>query len=174
MFNVILQYNPQHQKARLQKCEIAFNDRVCGFEESKRAAAQKAWSVAIAARERIDYGQFFDEEIFGSVEDEAAARDALKEAWATGGWPQTFTDYSISKLAVNAYTRLMAKKFSNRPEGEKIYINCCCPGWLKTAMTGWEGNISPVEGADTAVWLALLPDQFVAGNFFAERREINF
>lgn len=94
--------------------------------------------------------------------------------WATGGWPQTFTDYSVSKLAVNAYTRLMAKKFSNRPEGEKIYINCCCPGWVKTAMTGWEGNISPEEGADTAVWLALLTDQFVAGKFFAERREINF
>ncbi|KAK1357982.1 hypothetical protein POM88_051238 [Heracleum sosnowskyi] len=75
------QYNPQHQKGRLQKCEIAFNDRVRGFEESKRAAAQKGWSAATASREGIDYGQFIDEEIFGSVEDEAAARDAFKEAF---------------------------------------------------------------------------------------------
>ncbi|KAJ4728908.1 (+)-neomenthol dehydrogenase [Melia azedarach] len=34
--------------------------------------------------------------------------------WESGGWPQTFTDYSMSKLAVNAYTRLMAKELSDR------------------------------------------------------------
>lgn len=94
--------------------------------------------------------------------------------WESGGWPKTFTDYSISKLAVNTYTRLMARIFSERPEGEKIYINCYCPGWVKTAMTGYAGNISAEDGADTAVWLALLPDQAVTGKFFAERREISF
>ena len=62
-------------------------------------------------------------------------------AWTSGGWPQTFTDYSVSKIAVNAYTRLMAKVLSDRPEGHKIYINCYCPGWVKTAMTGYAGNI---------------------------------
>ncbi|GMY15238.1 Carbonyl reductase [NADPH] 1 [Fagus crenata] len=95
-------------------------------------------------------------------------------AWTSGGWPQTFTDYSVSKIAVNAYTRLMAKVLSDRPEGHKIYINCYCPGWVKTAMTGYAGNISAEEGADTGVWLALLPDQAITGKFFAERREINF
>ncbi|KAI3463519.1 hypothetical protein Pfo_020182 [Paulownia fortunei] len=95
-------------------------------------------------------------------------------SWKDGGWPQVFTDYSLSKLAVNTYTRLMARIFSERPEGEKIYINCYCPGWVKTAMTGWAGHTSPEEGADTAVWLALLPDQSISGKFFAERREINF
>lgn len=94
--------------------------------------------------------------------------------WTSGGWPQTFTDYSVSKLAVNAYTRLMAKVLSNRLEGHKIYINCYCPGWVKTAMTGYAGNISAEDGADTGVWLALLPDPAVTGKFFAERREINF
>ncbi|XP_052181090.1 uncharacterized protein LOC127794193 isoform X2 [Diospyros lotus] len=95
-------------------------------------------------------------------------------SWTSGGWPQTYTDYSMSKLAVNAYTRLMAKVLWDRPEGQKIYINCYCPGWVKTAMTGWAGNITPEEGADTCVWLALLPNQEVTGKFFAERREINF
>lgn len=94
--------------------------------------------------------------------------------WTEGGWPQAFTDYSLSKLAVNAYTRVMARIFAERPEGEKIYINCYCPGWVKTAMTGWAGHVSPEDGADTAVWLALLPDQFVSGKFFSERREIHF
>lgn len=94
--------------------------------------------------------------------------------WESGGWPHVFTDYSLSKLAVNAYTRLTARILSDRPEGHKIYINCYCPGWVKTAMTGWAGHISPEDGADTAVWLALLPELSVSGKFFAERREINF
>ncbi|KAL1563812.1 alcohol dehydrogenase [Salvia divinorum] len=92
-------------------------------------------------------------------------------SWKEGGWPQVYTDYSLSKLAVNTYTRLMARIYSER---ENIYINCCCPGWVKTAMTDWAGHTSPEEGADTAVWLALLKDQTVSGRFFAERREINF
>ncbi|KAI7746872.1 hypothetical protein M8C21_022250 [Ambrosia artemisiifolia] len=95
-------------------------------------------------------------------------------SWITGGWPQNNTDYSLSKLAVNAYTRLMARTLSERPEGQKIYINCCCPGWVKTAMTGWAGLTPPDEGADTPVWLALLSGQSTSGKFFAERREINF
>ncbi|PON97487.1 Short-chain dehydrogenase/reductase [Trema orientale] len=94
--------------------------------------------------------------------------------WESGGWPQTFTDYSVSKLAVNAYTRLMARVLSDQPEGKKIYINCYCPGWVKTAMTGFAGNIPAEEGADTGVWLALLPDQAITGKFFAERREVSF
>ncbi|KAF3629244.1 putative beta-1,4-xylosyltransferase IRX10L-like [Capsicum annuum] len=94
--------------------------------------------------------------------------------WESGGWPHVQTDYSLSKLAVNAYTRLMARIFEDRPEDHKIYINCYCPGWVKTAMTGWAGHVSPEEAADTGVWLALLPEKFVSGKFFAERREINF
>ena len=94
--------------------------------------------------------------------------------WTTGGWPQSFTDYSVSKLAVNAYTRLMARKLSERPEGQKIYINCYCPGWVKTALTGYSGSVTVEHGADTGVWLSLLPEHAITGKFFAERREISF
>jgi carbonyl reductase 1 len=98
-----------------------------------------------------------------------------QSTWSSNHWPQMYTDYSVSKLAVNAYTRLMARRLLDRPEGHKIYINCFCPGWVKTAMTGWEGNISAEEGADTGVWLALLSqEQATNGKFFAERREISF
>ncbi|CAN1138567.1 (+)-neomenthol dehydrogenase [Linum perenne] len=94
--------------------------------------------------------------------------------WESGGWPHANTDYSVSKLGVNCYTRLLAKQLADRPEGEKIYVNCYCPGWVKTAMTGWAGTISAEDGADTGVWLALLPDQAITGKFFAERRETGF
>lgn len=95
-------------------------------------------------------------------------------SWTSGGWPRTMTDYSVSKLAVNAYTRFMAKKLSERPDGEKIYINCYCPGWVKTALTGYAGSVSIEDAADSGVWLSLLPDQAITGKFFAERREIHF
>ena len=95
-------------------------------------------------------------------------------SWESGGWPHANTDYSVSKLGVNCFTRLLAKQLNDRPEGEKIYVNCYCPGWVKTAMTGWAGTISAEDGADTGVWLALLPDQAITGKFFAERREIGF
>ncbi|XP_058786413.1 (+)-neomenthol dehydrogenase-like [Vicia villosa] len=95
-------------------------------------------------------------------------------SWKTEGWPQTFTDYTVSKLAMNTYTRYMAKKLADRPEGEKIYINCYCPGWVKTALTGYAGSVTVEQGADTGVWIALVPDQEITGKFFAERREINF
>eukprot|EP01018_Ginkgo_biloba_P017786 Gb_41226 [translate_table: standard] len=101
--------------------------------------------------------------------------EQVKEGtWASGGWPQIFTDYSVSKLAVNAYSRLLARKLSDRPEGHKIYVNCYCPGWVKTDMTAWEGNITVEEGADTGIWTVLLPPESPAGKFFAERREIQF
>ncbi|KAG5024194.1 hypothetical protein JHK82_020092 [Glycine max] len=87
-------------------------------------------------------------------------------SWKSGGWPPTFTDYSVSKLAVNSYTRFMAKKLSERPDGEKIYINSYCPGWVKTALTGYAGSVSVEDGADSGVWLSLLPDQAITGKCF--------
>ncbi|XP_077212327.1 uncharacterized protein LOC143847398 [Tasmannia lanceolata] len=127
----------------------------------------------IVLREQLAKEECLSEELI----DATAAKflEQVKDgSWTSGGWPQMFTDYSVSKLALNAYTRLMARKLSNSPNGHKIYINCYCPGWVKTAMTGWEGNISSEEGADTGVWAALLPGEQATGRFFAERREISF
>ncbi|XP_060206569.1 uncharacterized protein LOC132634319 [Lycium barbarum] len=127
----------------------------------------------IAVRQQLEDVDTLSEEVIDNTMN--TFLEQVKDGtWESGGWPHVFTDYSLSKLAVNAYTRLMARILEERPEGHKIYINCYCPGWVKTAMTGWAGHVSIEEAADTAVWLALLPDQFVSGKFFAERREINF
>ncbi|CAL1389261.1 unnamed protein product [Linum trigynum] len=127
----------------------------------------------VALREQLsDIGTLSEEIIDRTLS--TFLRQVEDGSWASSGWPQVFTDYALSKLGVNCYTRLMAKVLSDRPEGEKIYVNCFCPGWVKTAMTGWAGNISPEEAADTGVWLSLLSDGMPTGKFFAERREINF
>ncbi|KAG8054074.1 hypothetical protein GUJ93_ZPchr0001g31809 [Zizania palustris] len=53
-----------------------------------------------------------------------------QDNWSSHEWPQMYTDYSVSKLAVNAHTRLLAMILWDRHDGQKIYINCFCPGWV--------------------------------------------
>ncbi|XP_051119084.1 uncharacterized protein LOC127243221 [Andrographis paniculata] len=127
----------------------------------------------IDLRNKLEDVEFLSEEFIDQVM-HMFLEQVKDGSWKDSKWPQVYTDYSLSKLAVNAYTRLMARELSGRAEGHKIYVNCCCPGWVKTAMTGWAGHSSPEEGADTAVWLALIHDPSISGKFFAERREINF
>ncbi|KAJ4726977.1 (+)-neomenthol dehydrogenase [Melia azedarach] len=44
----------------------------------------------------------------------------------TKGWPHSISGYIQSKAAMNAYTRILAKKYPN------FCINCICPGYVKT------------------------------------------
>ncbi|CAH1419064.1 unnamed protein product [Lactuca virosa] len=127
----------------------------------------------VGLREKLEDVELLSEDLIDETMNKFL-EEVKDGSWISGGWPQNNTDYSLSKLAVNGYTRVMGRILSERDDGEKIYISCCCPGWVKTAMTGWAGQTSPEEGADTAVWLALIRDQSVNGKFFAERREINF
>ncbi|KAI3800717.1 hypothetical protein L1987_28811 [Smallanthus sonchifolius] len=45
------------------------------------------------------------------------------------GWPLTVSAYKVSKAVLNAYTRLMARKYEN------ILVNCLHPGYVITDMT---------------------------------------
>ncbi|KAJ0556833.1 putative (+)-neomenthol dehydrogenase [Helianthus annuus] len=82
--------------------------------------------------------------------------DKLRE----NGWPLEPSAYKLSKSAINAYTRLMAKKFQNR-----TLVNCVHPGVVKTDMTlNW--GIDVEEGAKGPVMAALLPDDGPSGVYF--------
>ncbi|XP_059651451.1 (+)-neomenthol dehydrogenase-like isoform X1 [Cornus florida] len=75
-------------------------------------------------------------------------------------WPPSLSAYIVSKAAMNAYTRIVAKKYPN------IIINCVCPGYVKTDINFNTGVLSVEEGAQSAVRLALLPDGDPSGLFF--------
>jgi len=76
--------------------------------------------------------------------------------------------YRVSKTALNALTRTLAAEL----KGSGILVNSMCPGWVRTDMGG-PGAPRPVEqGADTAVWLATLPDDGPTGGFFRDRKPI--
>jgi NAD(P)-dependent dehydrogenase (short-subunit alcohol dehydrogenase family) len=81
-----------------------------------------------------------------------------------GGYP----GYRVSKTALNALTRILANELS----GERVLVNAMCPGWVRTDMGGSAAPRSVEEGADTALWLATLPDDGPSGGFFRDRKPI--
>lgn len=75
--------------------------------------------------------------------------------------------YGIAKAALNAQTKAFARDLP-----ETVKINAMCPGWVRTRMGGAGARLSPEEGADTAIWLATLPEDGPSGGFFRRRAPI--
>ena len=76
--------------------------------------------------------------------------------------------YRISKAALNALTCVLAAELT----GSGILVNSMCPGWVRTDMGGPGAPRTVQQGADTAVWLATLPDDGPNGGFFRDRKPI--
>lgn len=77
--------------------------------------------------------------------------------------------YSISKAALNALTRRLAREVRG-----DVKVNAVCPGWVQTRMGGPGATVSLKNGADTIVWLATLPRRGPNGGFFRERKPIGW
>jgi NAD(P)-dependent dehydrogenase (short-subunit alcohol dehydrogenase family) len=76
--------------------------------------------------------------------------------------------YSMSKAALNAFTRQLAAA----TRGTGVLVNSACPGWVRTRMGGPRAPKTVEEGADTIVWLATLDASGPTGGFFSDRRPI--
>uniref|UniRef100_A0A0E0PBY2 Uncharacterized protein n=1 Tax=Oryza rufipogon TaxID=4529 RepID=A0A0E0PBY2_ORYRU len=84
------------------------------------------------------------------------------------GWPMGSAAYKVAKVAMNAYTRISARKHP------ALRINCAHPGYVKTDLTINSGFLTPEEGARNVVTVALLPDGGPTGAFFDEGKEASF
>ncbi|CAN6249484.1 unnamed protein product [Urochloa humidicola] len=84
------------------------------------------------------------------------------------GWPLHFSGYKVSKVTMNAYTRILARR---HPE---LRINCAHPGYVNTEMTIHSGLLTPEEGASNLVKVALLPEGGPTGAFFDHGQEAPF
>jgi len=76
--------------------------------------------------------------------------------------------YRLSKTALNCMTILIAQEVRD----DNILVNSACPGWVRTALGGDEAPLTPQQGADTPIWLAMLPDGGPTGGFFREREPV--
>lgn len=93
-------------------------------------------------------------------------------AAAQEGWPDHA--YQMSKWALIAYTADVQRRLEAEGRGG-ILANSCCPGTVKSKMSAHLSDAASTStGADTPVYLALLPADSVSprGAFVAERQEI--
>jgi NAD(P)-dependent dehydrogenase (short-subunit alcohol dehydrogenase family) len=84
------------------------------------------------------------------------------------GWPSSA--YRVSKIGLNALTRIIASELARDARG--ILCNAACPGWVRTDMGGPHASRSAEEGAETPVWLALLPSGGPSGGFFRDKKPV--
>jgi NAD(P)-dependent dehydrogenase (short-subunit alcohol dehydrogenase family) len=75
--------------------------------------------------------------------------------------------YGLAKASLNVLTRMIAAE-----AGTGVKVNSMSPGWVATRMGGSGAPRSVQDGADTAVWLATLPDDGPTDGFYYDRQQI--
>lgn len=93
-------------------------------------------------------------------------KDLKEGSLKAKGWPEHSGTYIVSKAALIAYTRLLAKQYPS------FRINSVCPGYTKTDLNHHSGLQTVEEGAESPVRLALLADDGPSGLFF-DRKEVS-
>lgn len=95
-------------------------------------------------------------------------KDVKEEKLDDRGWTTHTSAYTLSKAALNAYARIVAKSYPT------LLINCVCPGFVKTDMTCNNGLFTVEVGAKGPVMLALLPEGGPSGLFFQRMEASTF
>jgi len=80
------------------------------------------------------------------------------------GWPSA---YSVSKIALNAHTRILARELLPR----RISVNAVCPGWVRTDMGGPGASRSVPVGARSIVLAATILGD-ATGDFYRDGKRI--
>ncbi|KAL3536851.1 hypothetical protein ACH5RR_000217 [Cinchona calisaya] len=120
------------------------------------------WAIVVLSNDKSLTEERVDEVVTEFLKD---FKDGTVE---NNGWPTNLTAYKVSKAAINAYTRVLAKKYPT------FCINCVCPGYCKTDMTFNSGFFTAAEGAEGPVKLALLPVDGPSGFYFLRKSMTTF
>ncbi|KAG6685085.1 hypothetical protein I3842_12G094000 [Carya illinoinensis] len=113
-----------------------------------------------ARKELGDVDELTEEKVDKVVE--GFLEDVKENLVEIKGWPKIFYAYMVSKAALNAYTRVLAKNYPN------IAINSVSPGHTKTDLNDNTGVLSVEEGAKGPVMLVLMKEGGHSGLFFEQ------
>ena len=128
------------------------------------------------------FRQTFDTNLFGVIEVCRAFVPSMAErrygrvvnvssgAGQLAGMSTYAPAYSMSKAALNAFTRMLAATYRARG----VLANVVDPGWVRTDMGGPSAPRSLAQGVETTAWLATLPDNGPSGEFFRDKRRIEW
>ncbi|KAM5573554.1 salutaridine reductase [Rosa sericea] len=119
-----------------------------------------------AKKELGDVNNLTEEKVDKLVEE--FLEDVRQDLIESKGWPLNMSSYIVSKAALNAYTRVLAKKY---PE---IATNAVSPGFTKTDINQNTGINTVEEAAEGPVKLALITDTGISGLYFEMTEESTF
>ncbi|GKE16308.1 short-chain dehydrogenase/reductase 2b-like protein [Tanacetum coccineum] len=94
--------------------------------------------------------------------------DLSNDELEANGWSKMLSAYSVSKAMLNAYTRVLARKYP------KMCVNCVHPGYVETDINWHTGTMTVEEGAQGSVMLALLPEGGPSGCYFDRTQIADF
>ncbi|XP_048202209.1 carbonyl reductase [NADPH] 1 [Perognathus longimembris pacificus] len=125
-------------------------------------------SCSPALQEKFRSDTITEEELTGLMN--KFVEDTKKGVHEQEGWPNSA--YGVSKIGVTVLSRIHARELREQRSGDSILLNACCPGWVRTDMAGPSATKSPEEGAETPVYLALLPPEAEGphGQFVSEKK----
>lgn len=159
-------------EARWHRVDVLVNNAAILLEEH----------AAVLAMSPDAYRQTFETNLFGVIETcralvpRMAARrygrivNVSSGAGQLAGMSTYAPAYSMSKTALNAFTRILAASYRT----QNVLVNAVDPGWVRTDMGGHSAPRSVAKGVETTVWLAMLPDDGPTGGFFRDRRPIEW
>lgn len=79
---------------------------------------------------------------------DAFLKDLEAGAVEARGWPAEFSAYKVAKAAMNAYSRVLARRHP------ALRVNVVDPGYVRTDMTRNSGLLAPDEGGARVVAVA--------------------
>mmetsp|Transcript_5047 Transcript_5047/g.9008 ORF Transcript_5047/g.9008 Transcript_5047/m.9008 type:complete len:275 (-) Transcript_5047:2100-2924(-) len=124
---------------------------VSAFQECSKEVQQR-WRDAFTLDQVLKESQAFV--------DVAEKSQATQHGYKAGS-------YSMSKLAVIAFTRALA---SIHP---KVTFTTCSPGWCKTDMGSQNAPRTAAQGAEVPSWLAVTSKPSQSGQFFLISKEVH-